>query len=58
VPAAAVESVVDAAKARQTGWLYPTDQPIDDTSPGRYLYDRLPDAATLHQLEELLTRRS
>jgi Spherulation-specific family 4 len=58
VPAASVQLVVDAAKARRTGWLYTTDQPIDDTSPGGYLYDRLPDAATLNQLEEVLTRRS
>lgn len=58
VPSASVRSVVDAARARRTGWLYATDQPIDDTSPDMYLYNRLPDAATWHQLEDLLTRRS
>ena len=54
VPRTAVHEVVRAAAARRTGWLYVTDQAIDDVERDTYLYGRLPDDATWADLERLL----
>ena len=40
--------------SRRTGWLYVTDQAIDDAERDTYLYGRLPDNATWRQLRRLL----
>jgi Spherulation-specific family 4 len=54
VPRTEVQEVVRAAKSRRTGWLYVTDQAIDDAERDTYLYGRLPDDATWGQLGRLL----
>jgi len=54
VPETAVHDVVRAAAARRTGWLYVTDQAIDNAERDTYLYGRLPDDATWGQLGRLL----
>ena len=54
VPSTAVPRVVNTAEVRRTGWLYVTDQAIDDAERDTYLYGRLPDGATWGQLRRLL----
>jgi len=54
VPSTAVPRVVNTAAVRRTGWLYVTDQAIDDAERDTYLYGRLPDGATWGQLRRLL----
>ena len=54
VPKSAVHEVVCAAVVRRTGWLYVTDQAIDDAERDTYLYGRLPDNVTWRQLRRLL----
>jgi hypothetical protein len=54
VPDTAVPQVVHTAAVRRTGWLYVTDQAIDDAERDTYLYGRLPDYATWRHLRRSL----
>jgi Spherulation-specific family 4 len=54
VPRDRLRPVVDASRAFRTGWLYATDQAIDEPQPQSYLYDRLPSLPTWKHLATLL----